>query len=84
MSKGGIESKTDGGGRGPYTGVKPEGTPMEEAIVAADRSIATGTLSPLEELVEPELIRNWRKPLRTFSLLRILIQAMSTQAESMS
>lgn len=57
---------------------------MEEAIVAADRSIATGTLSPLEELVEPELIRNWRKPLGTFSLLRILIQAMSTQAESMS
>lgn len=40
----------------PYTGVKPEGTPMEEAIVAADRSIATGTLSPLEELVEPELM----------------------------
>lgn len=29
---------------------------MEEAIVAADRSIATGTLSPLEELVEPELM----------------------------
>ena len=40
----------------PYSGVKPEGTPMAEEIVAADESIEVGNLDPLKELVESEKI----------------------------
>jgi hypothetical protein len=35
----------------PYTGVKPAGTPIDEKILAADKSIAAGNLSPLNNLV---------------------------------
>lgn len=35
----------------PYTGVKPLGTPVDEKILAADKSIALGNLSPLNDLV---------------------------------
>ena len=35
----------------PFTGVKPSGTPVDEKIKAADRSIELGNLSPLKELV---------------------------------
>jgi hypothetical protein len=35
----------------PYTGVQPSGTPIDEKILAADRSIASGNLAPLEKLV---------------------------------
>ena len=35
----------------PYTGVKPAGTPIEEKILAADKSIELGNLSPLENHV---------------------------------
>lgn len=38
----------------PYTGVKPHGTPIEEAVAAADKSIEIGDLSPLENLVPEE------------------------------
>lgn len=35
----------------PYTGVKPSGTPIDEKILAADKAIALGNLSPLNDLV---------------------------------
>jgi hypothetical protein len=35
----------------PYTGVKPAGTPIDEKILAADKSIAVGNLSSLNSLV---------------------------------
>ena len=38
----------------PYTGVKPHGTPIDEKIAAADKSIEVGNLSPLEKLVPKE------------------------------
>ncbi|MBO0959702.1 LysM domain-containing protein [Neobacillus sp. MM2021_6] len=34
-----------------YTGVKPHGTPIDEKVAAADKSIEVGNLSPLEKLV---------------------------------
>jgi hypothetical protein len=34
-----------------FTGVKPEGTPIDERVMAADKSIEAGNLSPLEGLV---------------------------------
>ena len=34
-----------------YTGIKPSGTPVDKNILAADRSIAIGNLSPLTGLV---------------------------------
>jgi hypothetical protein len=34
-----------------FTGVKPHGTPIDEAIKAADKSIELGNLSPLEKIV---------------------------------
>jgi Family of unknown function (DUF6448) len=37
----------------PYTGLKPSGTPIDEKILAADRSIELGDLAPLEKLVPP-------------------------------
>lgn len=40
----------------PFTGVKPSGTPVDEKIVAADKSIESGTLSPLKGLVTKEML----------------------------
>lgn len=40
----------------PFTGVKPSGTPIDEKILAADKSIETRNLSPLKGLVPKELI----------------------------
>ncbi|HET54798.1 MAG TPA: LysM domain-containing protein [Ignavibacteria bacterium] len=49
----------------PYTGVKPSGTPVDEKILAADKAIALGNLSPLNELVPkdkfPELQKRFDK-----------------------
>jgi hypothetical protein len=36
----------------PYTGVKPIGTPVDEKIKAADKSIEVGNLSPLKDVTE--------------------------------
>lgn len=51
----------------PYTGVKPAGTPIDEKILAADRSIVSGDLSPLKNFVGedrmPELIERFEKTL---------------------
>lgn len=40
----------------PFTGVKPTGTPIDERIKAADKSIELGNLSPLNGLVEKDKI----------------------------
>ncbi len=40
----------------PYTGIKPSGTPIDEKILAADKSIELGNLSPLTNLVPQEKI----------------------------
>ncbi|PKP34932.1 MAG: peptidoglycan-binding protein [Bacteroidetes bacterium HGW-Bacteroidetes-17] len=49
----------------PFTGVKPEGTPIDEKVMAADKSIELGNLSPLESLVAkkdlPELTERFNK-----------------------
>jgi len=43
------------GGEGvPYTGIKPSGTAVDEKILAADKSIESGNLSPLAGLVPRE------------------------------
>jgi hypothetical protein len=43
----------------PYTGIKPSGTPIDEKVLAADKSIETGNLTPLISMVptddQPEL-----------------------------
>ncbi|HET9569799.1 MAG TPA: DUF6448 family protein [Bacteroidales bacterium] len=36
----------------PFTGVKPSGTPIDEKILAADKAIELGNLSPLDGLVK--------------------------------
>ncbi|MBO0962830.1 LysM domain-containing protein [Neobacillus sp. MM2021_6] len=38
----------------PFTGVKPHGTPIDEKIAAADKSIEVGNLSPVEKYVPKE------------------------------
>ena len=38
----------------PFTGVKPLGTPIDEKILAADKSIELGNLSPLKDFVEKD------------------------------
>jgi hypothetical protein len=49
----------------PYTGVKPSGTPIDEKVKAADKSIEVGNLSPLKGLVPakdiPELTERFKK-----------------------
>lgn len=46
-----------------FTGVKPSGTPVDEKILAADKSIETGSLAALEKMVpesqHPELQRRF-------------------------
>ncbi len=49
----------------PFDGVKPSGTPIDARVIAADKSIALGKLTPLEKLVEkdklPELRERFEK-----------------------
>ena len=40
----------------PYTGVKPSGTQVDDKILAADKSIETGNLSPLKDKVSKEML----------------------------
>ena len=40
----------------PFTGVKPSGTPIDEKVLAADKSIENGNLSPLKDLVPKEIL----------------------------
>jgi hypothetical protein len=58
----------------PFTGVKPSGTPIDEKILAADKSIEIGNLSPLKNMVpkdkQPELTNRFKKvmSLRNFNV----------------
>jgi hypothetical protein len=58
----------------PFTGVKPLGTPTDEKILAADKSIELRNLSPLKDLVPkdktPELTKRFNKvmSLRNFNV----------------
>lgn len=49
----------------PFDGLKPSGTPIDEKVLAADKSIEVGNLSPLEGLIEeekvPELAERFEK-----------------------
>jgi len=49
----------------PFTGVKPSGTPIDEKVLAADKSIEIGNLSPLTGKVSkgdiPELTKRFDK-----------------------
>jgi hypothetical protein len=49
----------------PFTGVKPSGTPIDDKVLAADKSIEAGSLSPLEGMVAkdemPELTKRFEK-----------------------
>jgi hypothetical protein len=48
-----------------FTGVKPSGTPIDKKILAADKSLETGNLSPLKGMVSkediPELTERFNK-----------------------
>jgi hypothetical protein len=58
----------------PFTGVKSSGTPIDEKILAADKSIELGNLSPLKDLIPknnmPELTKRFNKvmSLRNFDV----------------
>lgn len=45
----------------PYTGIKPEGTPVAKEVAAADESIAIGSLEPFNGVVEEEKIAELEK-----------------------
>ncbi len=49
------------GENAPYTGLKPSGTPIDEKIAAADKSIEVGNLSPLENMIEKEKLPELRE-----------------------
>ena len=40
----------------PYTRVKPSGTPVDDKILAADKLIEAGNLSPLKDKVSKEML----------------------------
>jgi len=52
----------------PFEGLKPSGTPIEEKIAAADKSVEVGNLSPLEGLISseelPELQEKFEKVMK--------------------
>lgn len=58
----------------PFTGVKPSGTPIDEKVLAADKSIEIGNLSALKDLVtkdkQSELTKRFEKvmSLRNFDV----------------
>jgi hypothetical protein len=49
----------------PFTGVKPSGTPIDEKVLAADKSIEVGNLSPMNKMIPkdklPELTELFKK-----------------------
>lgn len=45
----------------PFTGVKPSGTPVDEKILSADRSIEIGNLSPLAGIVSEDKLPELRE-----------------------
>ena len=53
------------GENAPFGGLKPSGTPIDEKLLAADKSIDVGNLSPLKNMIEkekmPELKEKFKK-----------------------
>ena len=45
----------------PFTGVKPSGTPIDEKVLAADKSIEIGNLSPLKGKVSKDDMQELKK-----------------------
>lgn len=45
----------------PYDGIKPAGTPIEDAVVAADRCVATGSMEPLEGMFSEAELQELRE-----------------------
>lgn len=45
----------------PYTGIKPTGTPVDKNILAADQSIALGSLAPLKPLIPPSQFKELKR-----------------------
>lgn len=45
----------------PYEGIKPSGTPIEDAVAAADRCVATGSMAPLEGMFGEEELAELRR-----------------------
>lgn len=54
----------------PYTGVKPSGTPVDEKILAADRSIEAGNINPLKGKVSEELLPELTEKLKKVLALK--------------
>ena len=53
-----------------YTGIKPAGTPIDKKILAADKSIALGNLSPLNDLVPKDKSAELKKRFEKVMLLK--------------
>ena len=45
----------------PFTGVKPSGTPIDDKVLAADKSIEIGNLSPLKNMVSKDILQELTK-----------------------
>lgn len=45
----------------PYDGIKPAGTPIDAAVVAADRCVATGSMEPLEGMFSEAELQELRE-----------------------
>lgn len=45
----------------PFTGLKPEGVPIDAKVAAADKCIALGNISPLEGMVTPDELGELRE-----------------------
>ena len=56
----------------PYTGIKPSGTPIDEKILAADKSIELGNLSPLNNLVPKDNMSELKKRFDKVMLMKKL------------
>lgn len=52
-----------------YTGIKPAGSPVDKNILAADKAIALGNLSPLNDLVSKD---KWAELQRRFEKVMLL------------
>ena len=53
-----------------YTGIKPAGTPVDKKILAADKSIALGNMSPLNDLVPKDKYAELKKRFEKVMLLK--------------
>jgi hypothetical protein len=45
----------------PFTGVKPTGTPIDDKVLADDKSIEIGNLSPLKNMVSKDILQELTK-----------------------